>query len=40
MTDEEGKRRTSDQVDLKHNKEVMQQVEEVKDRRKEVDIVD
>ena len=34
MTNEEGERRTSNRVDLKHDKEVIQQVEEVKDRRK------
>ena len=34
MTKEEGERRTSDRVDLKHDKEVIQQVEEVRERRK------
>ena len=34
MTDEDGERRTTDQVDLKHDEEVIQDMEEVRDRRK------
>ena len=34
MTDDEGERRTSDRVDLKHYEEVIHHVEEVRDRRK------
>ena len=36
---EEGERRTSEQADLKDNKEVMQSVEEGKGRRKEVRVL-
>ena len=40
MTEEEGERRTSDRVDLKHDKEVFQHMKEARDRQKEVDTVE
>ena len=40
MTDDEGEQRTSDRVDLKHDKKVIQQLEEVRDRRKYLDKVE
>ena len=40
MTKEEGERWSSDRVNLKRDKEMIQQAEEVRDRRKEVDTVD
>ena len=36
---EEGEQRTSDEADLKHDKEVMQYVKEVRDRWKEVQVL-